>query len=90
MTPEERQKAFVDAYNALVQQFGFVLEPAITYEVLGTSILCKPNMSLKPVENWQPQLPKDVGNLIPDTAPVPNTPVTNGVPVAQSNGAVPT
>lgn len=73
MSPEERQKAFVDAYNALVQQFGFVLEPAITYEVLGTSVLCKPTMGLKPVENWKPDGVPQSTPIITDTPPPLNS-----------------
>ena len=63
MSPEERQQAFTQAYNALVQQYGIVLEAQLQAEQLGNAILTKPVMVVSLVNGWQPAFPKEnVGN----------------------------
>lgn len=54
MTPEERQKAFAGAYNALVQQYGVVLEAQLQAEQLGAAVLTKLVLVVALVNNWQP------------------------------------
>jgi hypothetical protein len=77
MTSEERQQAFAAAYNALVQQYGVVLEAQLQAEQLGTAILTKPVIVVALVNGWLPAPgPKEsVGNPVSE---LPVTPSPNG------------
>ena len=52
LTPEERQKAFVEAYNALIKQYGIALEARIETEQLGKAILSKPTLTPVIITEW--------------------------------------
>ncbi len=60
MTPEERQKAFAEAYNALIVQFGVGFKAVLKPEVLGDAVLIKPAIEAVVIDNWQP--PKEDDN----------------------------
>lgn len=74
MTPEEqRLKAFTDAYNALVQEHGIVVNARLVTETFGETMV-QTKLIVEPafVTNWQPALPKDMPNITQDTPPNTN------------------
>lgn len=92
MSVEERQKLFVEEYNALVQKYGLVFEPGINAEQLGTAILSKPVLNLALVNNWQPSVPKDDGSGQQKPEDVASNLIDGGDPIPrdlmmESNGA---
>lgn len=63
MTPEERLKAFTEAYNALIFQFGVGFRPYLMIEGLGEVQLTSPDKKLGMVtvlvDDWQPPKAED-------------------------------
>lgn len=64
MTEEQRKQAFLEGYNELVKELGFQLVSQVYYEQMGTALLTRPQLSVVPIEGWQPVSQTIAGNLI--------------------------
>lgn len=53
LTPAQRQKAFIEAYNRLIKQYGVALEASISTEQLGKATLSKPILSPLILPEWE-------------------------------------
>lgn len=70
MTPDERKRAFAEAYNALVQTYGVIVVAVPHIEVYGDLMQIKPpTVDMEFVDNWQPAQPNSSSNGSADRKP---------------------
>lgn len=66
MTPEDRRQAFTDAYNTLVQRFGFAVVCWQEPRQLGPVIQVEVKTDIQPVQGWTE--PTDIPGQAPSRA----------------------
>ena len=52
-TPEQRQAAFIEAYNALVKQYGVQIVGQVVTRQLGPVTQCEAQLVIVPVPDWK-------------------------------------
>ena len=70
MTPEQRQKLFIDELTVLQQRYGFQVGAQVQTRQLGPVVQCEPVVAILAIEGWQepPESDEhDNGKLPPPT-----------------------